>query len=300
VHFDTPLPAGDYTISLKTGNDGNTLLDNCDNPMAPGSIGFRVNEDVSAAFTYVLKEGCEIDTINFAHDGAHNANSWQWTLDEVNSSNQNPTVLYNTSGSKNAQLIVSNDFCSDTSSQIIPIPEKISAAMQAPEIVCSTDDAIFTDNSKGNISSWKWDFGNGTSSTRQNPDAFKYGFVNGEKTFVVSLEVATSVGCTDTALANVVVVGNCNIVVPSAFTPNHDGRNDELYPTNAFNADNLNFRVFNRYGQVLFETKDWRKRWDGNVNGQPQATGTYVWTLRYTLKATGRNYNLKGTAVLIR
>jgi gliding motility-associated-like protein len=300
VHFDSALPAGDYTISLKTGSDGNTLLDNCDNPMTPGSISFRVNEDVSAAFTYTLKEGCEIDTIDFAHDGAHNVNTWSWLLDEVTSSNQNPTVLYNTSGSKNAQLIVSNEFCSDTSSQSIPVPDKISAAIEAPEIICSTDEAIFTDESKGNINSWKWNFGNGTTSTRQNPDAFKYGYVNGEKTFLVSLEIATAVGCTDTASAHVVVVGNCNIVVPSAFTPNHDGKNDELYPTNAFNADNLNFRVFNRFGQVLFETKDWRNRWDGNVNGQPQPTGTYVWSLRYTLKATGRNYNLKGTTVLIR
>lgn len=300
VYFDSALPAGNYTISLKTGGDGNTLLDNCDNPMAPGSINFRVNEDVSAAFTYILKEGCETDTINFAHDGAHLVNRWNWIFDEVTSSAQNPTELYRTSGSKNAQLIVSNDFCSDTSFQSIPLPDKISAAIQAPEILCSIDDAVFSDKSIGNISTWNWNFGNGTFSSRQNPDPFKYGFVNGEKTYNVSLEISTAAGCTDSASAKVVVVGNCNIAVPSAFTPNHDGKNDELFPANAFNADNLIFRVFNRFGQVLFETKDWRLKWDGNVNGQPQPTGTYVWVLRYTLKATGRNYNLKGTTALIR
>lgn len=96
------------------------------------------------------------------------------------------------------------------------------------------------------------------------------------------------------------VVGNCNILVPTAFTPNSDGKNDYLFPTNAFAADNLVFRVFNRFGQVVFETKDWRRQWDGNVNGQPQNSGTYAWSLSYTLRSTGRQYVFKGTTVLIR
>ena len=88
--------------------------------------------------------------------------------------------------------------------------------------------------------------------------------------------------------------------MPNAFTPNHDGENDELFPTNAFGAENLLFSVYNRYGQIVFETRDWQKKWDGNMNGQPQPAGTYVWTLHYVLKATGRKYDLRGTATLIR
>ncbi len=41
------------------------------------------------------------------------------------------------------------------------------------------------------------------------------------------------------------------------------------------------FRVYNRYGQIIFETKDWTKKWDGRVNSLPQPSGTYVWTLDY-------------------
>jgi gliding motility-associated-like protein len=152
----------------------------------------------------------------------------------------------------------------------------------------------------GNITSWQWNFGNGSSSTQKNPEPFKYPFNSSEKTYVVTLKVTDETGCTDSASRNIVVVGNCNIAVPSAFTPNRDGRNDELFPTNAFNANNLIFRVYNRFGQIVFQTKDWQKKWDGNVNGQPQPSGTYVWTLDYVLKTTGRPYSFKGTTQLIR
>ncbi|MBO9571035.1 MAG: gliding motility-associated C-terminal domain-containing protein, partial [Chitinophagaceae bacterium] len=62
----------------------------------------------------------------------------------------------------------------------------------------------------------------------------------------------------------------------------------------------LVFRVYNRFGQIVFETRDWKRKWDGTFNGQPQPTGTYVWTLSYVLRTTGRSYVLKGTSVLIR
>jgi len=87
--------------------------------------------------------------------------------------------------------------------------------------------------------------------------------------------------------------------VPSAFTPNGDGLNDYLYPLNAYEATNLLFRVFDRSGQLVFETKDWTKKWDGTVKGIKQATDVYVWMLEYT-DVKGKKISQKGTTVLIR
>jgi gliding motility-associated-like protein len=95
------------------------------------------------------------------------------------------------------------------------------------------------------------------------------------------------------------VVNNCYIAVPSAFTPNHDGLNDYLYPLNAYKATNLNFIVYDRLGRILFETKDWTKKWDGTVAGMTQPAGTYVWILNYT-DENNIKVSLKGTTVLIR
>jgi gliding motility-associated-like protein len=298
--LNQPLPAGDHEVDVKIGSDGNSMLDNCDNNMPDGSISVTVHENVSAQFSYVLKEGCVRDTLELSHDGANHTNSWSWEYDGGTSSNQNTSVIYTDGGDKNITLTVANDFCTDVASATINVPPKIDAAFSSPPITCAVDEVVITDNSAGNIASWAWDFGNGTTSTAKTPDPFKYAGQPGEKNYVIRLTVSNALGCSDTASANIIVVGNCNIVVPTAFSPNNDGKNDYLFPTNAFGADNLIFRVYNRFGQLIFEAKDYQRKWDGNVNGQPQATGTYVWTLGYTLRLTGRKYFFKGTTLLVR
>jgi hypothetical protein len=58
--------------------------------------------------------------------------------------------------------------------------------------------------------------------------------------------------------------------------------------------------VYNREGQMVFETRDYTKKWDGTINGHAQGTDTYIWTLNYTDGLTGKKIFLKGTSVLIR
>jgi len=69
---------------------------------------------------------------------------------------------------------------------------------------------------------------------------------------------------------------------------------------NAYKATDLLFRVYNRVGQLVFETRDWTKRWDGRFKGQPADMGTYVWILVYTDIKTGKKYNLKGSSILLK
>jgi gliding motility-associated-like protein len=298
--LDKPLPAGDYTVTVKPGSDGNSLLDDCDNNMPNGVVGFTVHQNVSAQFTYNVRSGCVQDTVDFSHDGANNTNKWTWEIEGSISTNQNTSMIYNTGGDKPVTLTVSNDYCTDVHNETIAIAQRLDAKFNSPGITCAVDPVTITDASAGNITVWNWNFGEGNTSTQQNPEPFKYPKSPGEKTYIIKLSISNEIGCSDTASANLVVVGNCNILVPSAFTPNSDGKNDYLFPTNAFGADNLIFRVYNRFGQLVFESRDWQQKWDGNVNGQPQASGTYVWSLIYTLRSTGRRYNFKGTTLLVR
>jgi gliding motility-associated-like protein len=96
------------------------------------------------------------------------------------------------------------------------------------------------------------------------------------------------------------VLDNCFIAVPTGFTPNGDGLNDYLYPNNALKAINLDFKVYNRWGQLVFGSHDWQQKWDGKIGGIPQAPGVYVWYLRYTHRDTGKKIFQKGTTTLIR
>lgn len=88
-----------------------------------------------------------------------------------------------------------------------------------------------------------------------------------------------------------------DIFVPNAFIP--DSRNNELRPK-AVGISTLDyFRVFNRWGQIVFHTSRLGKGWDGRINGVLQANGTYVWAISGT-DYTGKKVIKKGTAVLIR
>ncbi|RYY70809.1 MAG: T9SS type B sorting domain-containing protein, partial [Chitinophagaceae bacterium] len=106
--------------------------------------------------------------------------------------------------------------------------------------------------------------------------------------------------CTNTDEISVEVLDNCLIKVPGAFTPNNDGRNDRLKAINADLATEFQFRVYNRFGQLLFATRVPTAGWDGRIKGQEADAGTYVWQLSYKHPVTGLQVFEKGTSILIR
>lgn len=92
---------------------------------------------------------------------------------------------------------------------------------------------------------------------------------------------------------------NPEVYVPSGFTPNSDGRNDVLRPIAPGIKQLKYFRVFNRWGQLLFSTSETGKGWDGTYEGKPQPSGTYVYMLE-AIDYLGKVIVRKGTSVLIR
>lgn len=86
--------------------------------------------------------------------------------------------------------------------------------------------------------------------------------------------------------------------LPNAFTPNGDGLNDIFRAVPVGIAKTEWFRIFNRYGDLVFETNQWLKGWDGNYRGKKQPAGVYVWIIKGTDKF-GMPVNMKGTVMLI-
>jgi len=109
-----------------------------------------------------------------------------------------------------------------------------------------------------------------------------------------------SARCPDTAYLSVRVYQTApTVFVPTAFTPNADGRNDIAKPILA-GIKKLNyFRIFNRWGQLVYETQQEGQGWDGRINGQLQGTHVFVWTVSAT-DYLDQSYFAKGTLTLIR
>ncbi len=304
VYVSPPLQTkGTYQIKLAKGNDGNTIIDNCFQETPAGAtLNFYTKDTVNADFTYKINYGCKQDTINYFHDGRNDVNSWKWNFDnQFSSILQNPSVIYTTFQQKHAQLTVSNGACSATSALVlIPLENAMKAGFEATSLVCPGEFAYFNDNSTGRIVSWLWDFGNGSTSTLQAPPPQFYTPPRVTASITARLTVKNFIGCSGTAVQKITVPNNCNIAVPGAFTPNNDGLNDYLYPLNAWKAKDLLFNVYNRYGQLVFTTRDWNQKWDGRFKGQVADPGTYVWILHYINSDTGKYVDQKGTTILIR
>jgi gliding motility-associated-like protein len=123
---------------------------------------------------------------------------------------------------------------------------------------------------------------------------------NSIDTITYHVHVSTPGGCAGDASVTVYIFQTLpEIFVPTAFTPNGDGRNDILKPTVAGMKQFLFFRVFNRYGQMLYSTSELGRGWDGTYGGIPQPSGTYVFEAEAT-DYLGHTVLRKGTAVLIR
>jgi gliding motility-associated-like protein len=198
--------------------------------------------------------------------------------------------------------VTDNAGCSDTAHVEVRVlnTKEVKAGISGTEYLCrSYDSASFKDVSTKNVTKWSWNFGNGQTDITDQPPVQYYSITRNEDNYIVRLAVEDTSGCTDTAYHLVKVLDNCYIAVPNAFTPNGDGVNDYLYPLNAYKATNLLFTVFNRNGQVVFESRDWSGKWDGKVKGIPQASDVYVWMLEYS-DPSGKKISLKGTTVLIR
>ena len=304
VKLSAPIQtAGNFRIILAPGSDGNTLTDACGLPSPPGSLSFTTGDTVDAALlTDQVFLGCKTDTILYEYPSVNGVNQWQWLFDGSDTSLQQdpPARLYSVFNTKNARLIVSNGYCTDTASLSPVLGNAISAGLEVPNLLCPKDYAVFANKSTGTLNSWTWNFGDGALYSGETPPDHLYPLTGIEAKYTVTLVVGNALGCYDTAAQQIDVLRSCYIAVPGAFTPNGDGLNDYLYPLNAYKADNLTFKVFNRYGQMVFESHEWTQKWDGTVHGHAEPAGTYVWMLEYVDRDTGKKIFQKGTSLLIR
>ena len=153
---------------------------------------------------------------------------------------------------------------------------------------------LFT-NLSSNYTSSLWDFGDYNSSTITNP----YHTYSDTGLYKVCLTVVNKIACSSKYCDSVLVIKNGGIVaVPSAFTPNADNINDVLQVKGG-PFSQFEFKIFNEWGNILFESKEQKEGWNGYYQGVMQATGTYEYTLKGTT-IRNENINLYGAVNLVR
>lgn len=236
----------------------------------------------------------------FLH-GSHDGTRFAWTPNSslLNAGTLNPTAYPAGSGERPYVLTVHNDVsgCPKPSRDTVVItvlPRIIPFAGNDTMVVVGQPLQF---NATGGVS-YSWSPATGLSSTTiGDPVGIYSADIDSIRYRVL---VFNEIGCADSAYVKVIVFKtNPYVFVPTGFTPNGDGLNDVVRPIAVGVKEIKYFRVYNRWGQMVFSTTTNGHGWDGRINGALQASNVYVWMVG-AVDYTGKNITLKGTVTLIR
>lgn len=136
----------------------------------------------------------------------------------------------------------------------------------------------FRDESRGNIASYAWDFDDGGSSGNKNPEHI----FDDAQMYVVQLNVIDIYGCESEVRKPLIPIKRdpCGAVLPNAFSPNDDRMNDDIGLLGT--ANDVDLKIYNRWGEVVFRGYNDVDRWDGTYRGEDAPVGAYPYILEYT------------------
>jgi gliding motility-associated-like protein len=214
--------------------------------------------------------------------------TYNWTAippqrDDQNQTGQSVYYVYK-SGTYAVSATVGQCVYNDTIK--VEIDDSLMATMIKDTTLCNGEE--FWLQVQGNADSLLWQNGQ-TGSTFQ---------VNQSGTY----QVIAKNGCGADTLAAVInfKACSCDLLLPNAFTPNGDGHNDYFKPLHACEMSDFHLAIFNRYGQMVFQSSDPEKAWDGTFEGAKVATDNFVWVASYVNTSTNRRVERKGSVLVIR
>lgn len=282
------VSSGNYTLQV-TSNAGCTSL-------ATGVITLKKYKKPDVDFNFVT--GCNIPTIfnNLSDTSMSGQVNWLWNFgDGTQSTLYNPTHTYSNGSNYTVTLTATSLKCptlSSLSNQFITIP--ISPA----GIRYRTIDALINTNTlldaRAGATSYLWSPSIGLNLNNIQSPIFNH---NAQVEYLITLNYPGNCVTVDTLLVR--VQRAINISVPTAFSPNGDHHNDYLDIFLIGIKELRFFRVFNRWGQLLFETNDVRQLWDGTYKGKRQPAETYVW-IAEGIDVDGKTVIRRGQTILLR
>lgn len=227
--------------------------------------------------------------------------TYLWTLDNgENFFDPNFTTVFTEETTVNVLLqVVNEEGCEDEANFTLTIEncEPIDDCLLPPEsvqlveftdlILCVGDSLQYFFDTEINIVSVLWQTDDGRTYTDFSP----YIIGLSAEPLEVNIEAIDENGCiyNDTITTNYFDTCEviCQIFVPNAFTPNGDDANDTFKPLSNCEPETYSFEVYSRWGELLFQTKDFNEIWDGIHRGKTVSSDVYVWVMNYSFAGQG-------------
>lgn len=290
------LPAGNITVTVTDINGCSQDLTEMINQPAP--INF-------VTFSANLISGCVPLKIIFTNTTDTNliaSASWNFG-NGITSANIIDSTIYSIPGTYDVSLTVTdNNGCVGILNQTnyITVYDNPTANFSStPDNATIFDPTLFfTDLSQFNITSWNWHFDTLGNSSIQNPNFI---FPSDDTaTYLVTLLVIDNNGCTDSIIKPVKIFGESGVFVPNAFTPDGDNLNEFFMPKGfGITQNKYSFVIFNRWGEVIFESHQLDIGWDGSYKGTLVPVGVYVWKLNYN-DVNGKSHSETGKVTIVK
>lgn len=256
----------------------------------------RLSPEVKASFS-TPAAGCVPYNAVFENNSLGGINfSWDFG-DGTTSTDENPTHLYTKIGSYTVKLTAfDSSSCNkidDSSFTITVSPIPIASFTYNPLVPKENTFTNFVNQSIG-ATHYTWNFGDGDTSTLENP---KHIFSE-TATYTVCLNAANDFGCSDDTCIEVQSLVKPLVDVPSAFTPGKFGANS-IIRVIGFGIKEMNWSIYNRWGQKVYESSSLKSGWDGTFNGKLQPMDVYTYTLAVTF-SSGQKIVKTGDITLLR
>ncbi|HRO76316.1 MAG TPA: PKD domain-containing protein, partial [Crocinitomicaceae bacterium] len=291
---ESPAVTTTYTV---TGTDANGCS-------GTASITVSVLTGASLAIDVDTTAGCAPLTVFFT-SSIPNADTYSWSFgDGQTSSLAAPSHTYYGDSCFAVSLDVSfANGCSYTAnldSLICITPGPTADFTTSTTTITNVySDVTFTNQSQ-NATSYTWNFGDGKTSNLANPKhTYDPTLI---ANYVAILVAENQFGCTDTARVVIKMLEDIIFYVPNTFTPDGDEFNNVFKPVIAdgFDAFDFEMLIFNRWGEVIFETRNPKVGWDGTFLGKISQDGTYTWQITFKKATVDDKIIKRGHVTLLR
>lgn len=299
ISFTPPVGTTTYTVT------GTTLAGCIDSD----EITITVNPIPVVSFVPDVTMGCAPLTVNFTNTTPNTTNCvWSLSNGSVLSGCGIVTATFTQPGCYDVTLTTTSNGCvgTFTAFDIICVEGVPIAAFTASNNFINEFDPTvsFTNNSTG-ASSYVWNYGDNTpTSSEENPDHDYSGSEIGN--YVVTLIAYSPFGCSDTAIATIQMQEQLIFYVPNTFTPDNDKFNPVFKPifTAGYDPFNYTLLIFNRWGEIVFESHNTDIGWDGSYGSNREINmvqdGTYTWKIEFKTTANDERKMVVGHVNVIR
>lgn len=305
--WNPAIAAGPFVPAATATYTVTTELYGC---LASDQITITVEQPPVVSFTSDITQGCEPlqVTFNSTSTAASGIANCIWQMNgQVLSGCSGVAYTFPTGGTYDVKLITTSATgCVDSTTyanfiyvEATPVADFDVSASELSSIEPTVE---FYNLSTGAIN-YQWNFNDySTSSINFETNPIHDFPASNEGSYAVQLVAISPLGCADTTYRIISVKEELIYYIPNSFTPNGDPNNQYFQPvfTTGFDPQEFEIKVYNRWGEVIWESYDASVGWDGTYEGKLSPSGTYLWVIRFKTIYNNERKILSGQVTLLK